>query len=196
MEILEGVAHLDQIKALSIKRSELGMRSLGALQSIISKRFPSQLSELSIVNCKLSREFQMRLFEIMSVNHCEIEVLTLVEIGLTPQTLPYLINHLMCEHDCFLRELDLSVNPLPSSTHYMPLLIALGTCNKPFESISLAGNAFLDTQAARQVVGEVGAAKIKEQELQLTEYLSQILVNKRSLTHLNLSNTGLSEQVL
>lgn len=139
------------------------------------------------------------MFESLVHKNSEIEVLNLINIGITKESLQYLVDFIQNDNCSFLRELDVSNNYMQSFFSYLPLLQALSTCSMQFQVISLAANNLFDEQT---VFREEAACNMKEvenlrlHEEKVLEAVKHILINRTSLNHLNLAETGLTYRIL
>ena len=120
--LLQGLYYQENLRSLTIKNSEIGNSSFQILKSIITKPFPSQLIELSLISCKLSNTFQQDLFEMLKEQYTELQILNLIQVGINKDTVGFLATFLEMEQNCYLRQLDISGNYMPQYTYYMKLL--------------------------------------------------------------------------
>lgn len=125
-----------------------------------------------------------------------LQTISLVDIDLTRESINELISLLSVifnHSQPYLRHLDISSNRI-LFPNYIQLLECLSKCYQMhLEYLSLDNNELFDEAKSRKLMEE--QPKVNYQQL-IIQYFTDLIMDSHHLTHLNLSNTGLNEEIV
>ena len=137
--ILEGVSQLNGFKSIVYKQNNFDDLSMQSLRPILKKLRPNNLSELKLIDCKISSKISQELIFELAIR-CNLEKLSLVHSNLTDSTFKVLITVIRESQD--LKHLDLSWCE-KNSADFTSLYEVLST-NRTLTHLSLSWNTLFD----------------------------------------------------
>jgi len=217
--LLEGLSRLLDIKSLIYVKNEFLMKSVEQIEPILTFRsIPYHLEELRLVNCKISQNALSALINIFQSRNY-LKRLGLVNLGMTEGALKQLTPFI--QNSRYLIELDLSWNGF-RAIKIADFIDAIGE-NKQLQYFNFSWNNLVPNSDMSVLRG--GPQNICKSEAEMVELLlaattkyktlkandsmtpeeiqyfimakfTKLIKYNKNLLHLDLSSTGLTEQML
>ena len=180
---MEGVSKQLCLKSFIYKRNEIGSESVDFILRSAKVKIPNNMSELRIVNCKISAADTAALLE--GLRTTQLRRLSLVQANLNQDNLHHLLKMLTSLES--LCDLDISWNSL--SSRCMSKLLKVLSKNRLLQNLDISWNNI-------QEVNHVKNENLSEVEQETVRYLGRFIKKNPNLTMLNISNTQMGTAFL
>lgn len=169
--ILQGIAHLSDVKSITYHQNAIEQSSVRALSDLLARQVPYHLEELKLLNVKMTLNTSSALFHALLPENSLIK-LALVKLPITESQFDALVQSI--GNHATLQQLDLSWCPVRPSS-FGKFFYAI-TFNQTLTQLTMQWNTLTDARTEKKTVLDI----------------CQFIKSSKSLLVLDLSHTGLS----
>lgn len=134
-KLVKSLSNLEKFQSIIYRNNDFGMESAEAMGALLKKKFPNNLDELRIVNCRMAHHVSEYLMDTL-LDASFLRSLTLINANLNDRSMKLICDFM--DSNVYLQDLDLSWNKL-HPTSWMPFLQQLKS-NRRLRSLSLSWN--------------------------------------------------------
>ena len=191
-KLLESISKLKSFRSIIYKKNGLGHQSVDFLERLLARKPPNHLEELRIEDCQIGPSVIESIVDVLSEDSY-VKQLGLVKANMSAETFRSLARCVRKSAQN-LTELDISSN-LQRSAYYLKMLRSL-TKNERLRYLNLSHNPLVPKNKRISAEADPEDREMEEEEIKVLKYLNRILTNNDELQHLDLTNTGLGEEVI